>query len=78
MHVSGNDGASLQSSITVVYCSHNKHYTMADSAEAKALLAKVTEQGNAVRELKSSGADKDKVMAAVGVLKTLKAEVSLP
>lgn len=51
---------------------------MADSAEAKALLAKVTEQGNAVRELKSSGADKDKVMAAVGVLKTLKAEVSLP
>ncbi|XP_059171364.1 bifunctional glutamate/proline--tRNA ligase-like [Physella acuta] len=46
----------------------------ADSAEAKALKSKVDEQGEKVRQLKSSGADKASVDAAVKELLSLKSQ----
>ena len=47
---------------------------MADKPEAIAHAAKITEQGNAVRELKTAKADKAQVDEAVKMLLKLKLE----
>lgn len=48
-----------------------------DSAKIEELKEKVSNQGNLVREMKSSGADKDKINEAVQTLLSLKRELAL-